>query len=152
MLQKTKAHKEQISRKENVPSFGNRINMSSLKISDPNDSHEAEADRVADKVMMMPSSGKQKVNMKQDIQPGMSVNEADTNFQMQLEEGEQTDDLRMTPEIRKTGVAGAPEDSQEDSDDESFQLAPKYEVANGNGISPMIQKEPNIISLSSDNK
>jgi hypothetical protein len=93
---------------------------SSLKISDPNDAQEVEADKVADKVMMMPEHPqveRTRYSLSQ-LMMQRELNETDNELKMQPEDKEASE-IKMKSEFHENGTAGNPEDSNNTDDGET---------------------------------
>jgi hypothetical protein len=134
---------------------------SSLKISDPNDIQEAEADRVADKVMRMPEVHTATPELTPVAEPLMHRKQFynEPSVMMQVEEENDSDTIQMKPEIQKEGLSGDPSDDNTESNNHSIiqlkakgsttgqyasqEIQSKLNSNSGNGESlpPLVQRE-----------
>lgn len=135
----------------------NNTSPSSLKISDPDDAQEVEADRVANRIMMMPDIHSIPPEILPGVESVMQRNIDDTGqaIQMKMEEDEEINTLQMYPELQKQGTSGDPGDNNEDSTIQlkaagsSSELYATQEIqsrlnstsGNGEPLPPLVQRE-----------
>lgn len=106
---------------------------SSLKISDPNDVQEAEADRVADKAMLMPEVHSATPEVTPVAEPLMHSKQVDNepSVMMQIEEENDSDTIQMKPEIQKQGISGDPNDDNSDNSNNHYDIQLKSTSSHG---------------------